>query len=180
MKNSSSFITVILMLLFSPCFAQENFQVQKDTFVTNNNESIVRFYFNGNINSEVVSSSLVERYYPNGAIKKRYFEDWNGDINGLCLSFYPNGNIQEVYNMLGGRIVGPYISYHPNGQVDSTGLFKTIKCLTEINTKSDTIRHVSPITHGNDLIIETYIEQIQVGEWLFYDDRGNLIRRKYY
>ena len=64
-------------------------------------------------------NKLCISYYPNKSIKEIYFENGKHEYNGLYKSFYMNGKIRNIGVSRNNTTIGIWHSYYSNGRINS-------------------------------------------------------------
>lgn len=126
----------------------------------------------------------IERY-ENGVIKSiQHYGSQELPI-GLVEKYYQNGYLQEKYSFveakigLGGVCVdGPYEEYYSNGKLKIKGNYK----IGLDSTITDTIYAEDPTTGEQHTIIEKgkNPHSLKTGQWLYFNDKGDLLKRENY
>ncbi len=139
-------------------------------------------------------------FYPNEDTYKIYNYE-KGVLSGPYLEYYKNGNIKENGKYLDGAKVGKWITRHPNLTPSSEGVYYPEYVKAVLDDSGDTIifkdnlgkellrKSTFPGLDTLMLILETEeITDITLplklfskdGEWLYYDEKGNVIRKEFY
>lgn len=95
----------------------------------------------------------------------------NGLLNGVSITYYPNGIISETIEYSEGIKNGKWEQFFTDGSPKVKGAFK--------NGENDG-HFLLLFPNGKTMINGNYADGHQEGEWLFYDESGKLIRKEYY
>ena len=126
---------------------------------------IVVFVFSGcgqSLREEVVSS------YDNGQPAKAYYYN-KGNQWVYEKDFYDTGILMMEGPILNGQREGDWISYFPDGKVQSTGVYKE-----GLRIGKSMVYH----QNGRLWMDGWYVNDHKCGEWIFYDEQGYELERK--
>ena len=113
---------------------------------------------------------------------------------GNQINFYPNGEIQSIYNV-NDRMITNFISYHENGQKYMKGNFSNIKFafhyFPETNEEGYYFINENGITKNkvdNKILNQNYSKnELSIGEyflkdgmWIYFDENGKFIKREFF
>lgn len=72
-------------------------------------------------------SKLKKEYYQNGIIKKEWYENNNGQLEGERKDYYPNGKLSSKAYWSNDSLDGELIDYYPNGNIKGKGNYESGK-----------------------------------------------------
>lgn len=122
-------------------------------------------------NQEMVSMADTYQERKDGAY--RYFKKGEEKpYDGVLFGKYANGNYLSVQEFKNGLGEGTWINYYENGNLKEVGTYQK-------NKVAGPIQKFYP--SGKLQAKGTYREwRIRVGEWIYYDEKGNEIKRENY
>ena len=142
--------------------------------------------------------SLWEEYYQSG-VRQVKIED--GDIEyepikeGICKSYYENGQIESICNFVDGKEEGEMVEYYENGTICRRYNYvhgvlngkwewffdngKILKVSNYINGKKEG-EFVSYYENGQIEVICNFYKNKEEGEYKYYSDEGNLLEHSIY
>ncbi len=128
-------------------------------------------YLNGQSEPTAISMSAAEGKYVDGTY--RYFaKGADKPYTGVLYAKYPNGNYQSYQDFQDGIGQGTWINYYENGNYKEIGTYQQ-------NKVKGPIKKYHP--NGKLAAEGNYREwRIRVGEWKYYDQKGNLIKTENY
>lgn len=120
--------------------------------------------------------------------------------DGLYRAYYPTKEIKERGNFQKDIKTGKWLYYYDNGEIKSKGeysgdyfLIRNIKYTTELfisKPNLDTLieneypqdlkEYMDTIFNGNTKLVFPQIFHRKIGEWLYYDNLGQLTRKEYF
>lgn len=125
----------------------------------------------------------VQNYFGSRCVTYEYDRDTllscssyiNGILDGLCLDYYPNGNVRCLKTFETGITKGLYLQYYPNGFIEAMGSIDGRRekiAIEEITVDSET----------GEQIVRTIKSPNwdRIGIWFFYSRDGKLERTEYY
>ncbi len=133
--------------------------------------TLLRTYKNGERNG------LEVRYFMNGQIKDSvdYLDDRE---NGNYRAYSEKGILTKDCNYKGGRLIGYFKEYFPNGKLKVQGQYTQAKGYIKV--------HMISIGRGNSKrnsrIVNRLIDNkpLKQGVWKFYNDQGKLLKTEKY
>ncbi len=107
-----------------------------------------------------VFTGTCNTYYPNGEVKNIF--TWEkGALQGLQTEFHKNGKLKTQYEVIGGSIQGKYVTFYESGAKEIEGVYQ--KGLQYGDWKRfDEVGKIIEIQHWNDgelIDSESFVEQ---------------------
>ncbi|HLP56122.1 MAG TPA: hypothetical protein VK151_13890 [Fluviicola sp.] len=110
-------------------------------------------------------------YYPDGKLKRVFFEDEKGVKQGKDLTFFPNGNVKELIYYSNGKSNGYTNRYYESGELKDKGKFRdgvfvdtmfsyrkngSLEVYSIFDDKSQELKNVFFYPNGNVFKVRTY------------------------
>lgn len=105
------------------------------------------------------------------AFSSGYEVDAKGNVSGKVLSFYDNGNLQEVGSLIAGKKNGTWFSYDSQGNKINQAEYQ--------NGQKDGEWKVWD-ANGTLRMEFNYADGKRVGNWKMYDENGQLVKETDY
>lgn len=169
-------ISCFCLLLFNNSFAQriefkEDDQLNKKV-ITMADSSICENFYLGNI-------SIIEQcFYPDG--NRKSYSTLNSEQTGIYISWYSNGKIEFIENYLFGYLDGPYFAWYESGELKEKGHYYIPKngSVIDLRELSNIERNIIDNEQGTFEVSTEYKRFLKDGEWFFYNEEGNLIKKE--
>ena len=128
---------------------------------------------------KINNSYIIEEYNKKFNLIERYYADSSRKMIGLYQSFYDNGNINEEYYTIWGRIIGLYTKYFDNKRIEIVGSYKDIKCYDDV-IRSEKVSETLDSNGDYVTTVSVDINSQKEGIWLYFNDLGKMIKREEY
>jgi antitoxin component YwqK of YwqJK toxin-antitoxin module len=127
-------------------------------------------YLNGNLSGPYVL------FYENGVVHEAGRFETNFRV-GLWSSFYANSSIMSK-----GEYYADYMDVYANRSFDTLLFFDTNNMAIRKVPYADTIKSIAAAVGADDICELAFPVRIYAkdGEWIYYDDEGNIISREFY